>query len=78
MVKIKTREKLLIEYRNKIAARQIAFELSAVYFKNLAKKSKTNSQKAVDAVNSFTANEHSSKLDRDFLKVIDEVIAQRV
>jgi len=78
MSKIKTREELLIEYRNQIALRQLSYEASAIYFKNRSKKCKTNSQEAVDAVNNFSTNDHNAKLDRDFLKNIDLMIEESI
>jgi len=75
MTELKGDLDLLKEYRNEVAGRVIRYKANTAYWRMMEKKAKVNTQGAVDARNNIATNEHNDKLDRDFLKVIDKMIA---
>ena len=71
---MKTRKELLIEFRNKIAARAIELEANVAYWKVVYTEAKKDTQDRIDSLNNRANQEKSLKKDIKFLEVIDNMI----
>lgn len=72
---IKTEKELLTELRNEIEKRRLSFVASSKYFLMVEKKAKQNTQEIVDARNKKAESEHKAKLDKDYVRIIDELLS---
>lgn len=73
-MKTKTDYQLTIELRDKIAARIIEQKANLLYWKKIAKQSKSNSPEIVGALQAAKINETDIKKDTVFLACIDEML----
>lgn len=71
MNEVKTEKQLVIELRDRIAAQIVGQDMSVLYWREVAKKSKKDTQDRVDAINQAAANQQLSAKDRVYLKIID-------
>lgn len=72
--KVKSNIELLIELRNQVAFRLISQEASELYWMEISKKTKKNSQERVDALQKVVANQQLSSADKKYLQIIDDML----
>ena len=72
--KILTNKELLINLRNNIAYRMIDNKASILYFEEIAKGLKDNSQEKTDAFQTINTDSQNIKKDKLFLKCIDRML----
>lgn len=74
MEDIKTEKQLIIELRNKIASQIVSQRASELYWREVAKKSKKDTQEKVDSLNKVSINQQLNSKDKAYLKIIDEML----
>lgn len=69
-----TENDALVELHNSVMLRIVEAKASKLYWRNIARKSKTNSPEIVEALNKVKINEDNVKQDIEYLKCIDSLL----